>query len=164
MPKPITVTLTWAEAEIAVTLGARRQLESLQKGLKDSYGFDGADGWTVHIEGAAGEIAFAKHYGIYPVYSVGTFKAPDFGKNIQIRTRSNRKYDLLVRPDANDDDIYVLVLGKMPEYMIWGWMQAKEAKKEGWLETYGGRPPAYFPQKEFLHDMSELFKPKEHHV
>ena len=145
------VTLDWSELELAAAVGLRRQLSSLRDQRKDKHGFSGP-GWTIHIEGACGELAVAKALGRYWNGSVDTFKDADipgehtaigFGK-VQVRTRSNAYYDLIVRPDDADQDVYILVTGRAPEFEVHGWIRGRDAKQKMWLRTYGDRPAAYF--------------------
>jgi len=155
-PRPIDVVLTPMEEAMAVTLGTGRQEEALQSKRKDQHGFDGKKGLQIHIEGAAGEIAFAKAFGLYPGFTINTFKAADIGANIQVRTRSDKRYGLIVRPDDADDSIFVHVIGARPNYAIMGWMLGWTAKAPMYVQTYGDRPPAYFVPSEDLRDLSDL--------
>lgn len=155
-PRPVDVVLTPMEEAMSVLLGTGRQEESLQSKRKDQHGFDGKDGLKIHIEGAAGEIAFAKAFGLYPGFTINTFKAADIGSNVQVRTRSERRYGLIVRPDDEDDAVFVHVIGVRPHFAVMGWMLGREAKQIGYLATYGDRPAAYFVPSEELRDLSEL--------
>lgn len=137
------VTLDWSELELAAAVGLRRQLSSLRDQREDKHGFSGP-GWTIHIEGACGELAVAKALGRYWNGSVDNFRGPDLVGFLQIRTRSNAYYDLIVRPDDADQDVYILVTGRAPEFEVHGWIRGRDAKQEMWLRTYGDRPPAYF--------------------
>jgi hypothetical protein len=155
-PRGIPLVLTPLEAQLAVAVGTCRQEESVRAGLKDRHGFDGKRGLELHIEGAGGEIAFAKAFGLYPGFTVNTFKAADVGANVQVRTRSERRYGLIVRAEDLDTDVFVHVIGILPAYSIMGWMYGAEAKKPGYLATHGERPPAYFVPSEELRDLGEL--------
>jgi hypothetical protein len=138
------VKLTLGELHMAAQIGTLRHIEALRKGLPDRYGFDGETGWTVHIEGAAGEIAVGKTLGIYWGGSVNTFKTEaDVGK-LEVRTRSKDYYELLIRDSDSSDSAYVLVTGKAPTYNVVGWIFGKDAKQPQWKKEYGGRPAAYF--------------------
>lgn len=137
------VELSWAEVEMAAHVGARRQIDSLRRGLPDKHGYEGS-GWDNHVEGAMGEITVAKALGRYWNGSIGTFKSGgDVGK-IQVRCRSKLDYDLIIRTDDRDADWFVLVLGRCPRYWVVGYISGAEAKQEQWLQNHGGRPPAYF--------------------
>lgn len=141
---------------MSVLLGTGRQEEAVQSKRKDQHGFDGKNGLKIHIEGAAGEIAFAKAFGLYPGFTINTFKAADIGSNVQVRTRSERRYGLIVRPDDDDDAVFVHVIGSSPNYVVMGWMLGKDAKRPGYSEAHGDRPPAFFVPSEELRDLSEL--------
>lgn len=144
----IDVQLEMFEVELAAAVGLRRQLEALKQGLLDTYGFTGT-GWSEHIEGAAGELAFAKATGRFWNGSINTFKSGGDVGRVQIRTRSKQDYDLLIRPDDADLDAFVLVVGTVPKFCVVGWLYGHEAKQEKWLRYYGNRPGAYFvPQPE----------------
>ena len=141
----------WA---MAASVGMRRNMSAIADGRPDQHGFIG-EGWGVHIEGACGEMAVAKALGVYWDGSVNTFKGPDVG-SIQVRTRSEDYYGLLVRAKDADDDVFVLVTGRSPEFVIRGWLRGSEAKREEWLSSHGGRPPAYFVPQERLRPIGEL--------
>lgn len=143
------IVLTLGELHMAAEIGVLRQLEAIRKKLPDRHGFDGDTGWTIHIEGAAGEIAVAKVLGKYWGGTVNTFKSEgDVGK-LEVRTRSKDYYDLIVRDNDKDDSIFILVTGKSPTFNVVGWILGKDAKNPEWKQTYGDRPSAYFvPQKE----------------
>lgn len=155
--RPRVVTLTHTEMMTGSYVGAARQTQALDEGLR-SRGFMTADKqWGIHIIGALGEKAAAKALGVYFSETVGTFHngVPDL-KGLEVRTRSKHDYDLLVRPDDDDDIPYVLVTGTGPEFHVWGWMTGAEAKQDRWSKTHGNRPPAFFVPKEHLHDLEDL--------
>jgi len=148
--RDVKIKLTRYDTFCAATVGAKRQAESLYKKLPDKHGFDGADGWTIHIEGAAGELAVAKALNLFWDGTVNTFKrGGDIGDKLQVRTRSKDYYDLLIRQNDKDEDIFVLVVGQIPNFKVVGWMRGVDAKQEKYSQTYGNRPSAYFvPQKD----------------
>lgn len=150
------VILSWPECAMASDVGRMRQLAAVKDGRADSHGFDG-DGWSEHIEGACGECATAKHLNVYWDGSVNTFSSPDVGK-YHVRTRSKHNYELIVRPKDGheDEDVFICVTGRCPEYWVRGWIKAKDAKKPEYLNDHGGRPAAYFVPHAALRPMSEL--------
>jgi len=150
------VELTWYEILFAATVGIRRNVAAMSKRLPDRYGFNSETGWQVHIEGACGEMAFAKCSGLYWSASINTFKNGGDVGNIQVRTRSRADYDLIVRPDERDDDKFVLVTGTAPSYQVVGWIRGGDAKRETWKQTYGNRPPAFFVPKHELRPIEEI--------
>lgn len=139
-----SVELTPYEMFLAAQIGIRRQVEARTKGLKDRHGVDPDAGWGIHVEGAAGEMAFAKALDRFYSGSVNTFKFGGDVGQIQVRTRSRDDYELIVRADDKDDDSFVLVCGIAPRFVVKGWMPGREAKRPEWLKAHGGRPPAWF--------------------
>lgn len=138
------IILTIAEMHAGAQTGINRQIAALKRELKDQHGFNG-DGWGIHIEGACGEIAFCKLMNRFWSPSVNTFKTEaDVGEQYEVRTRSQHEYELLIREDDNDDRIFVLVTGHAPKFIIHGWKTGREAKRDEWQQTHGGRPPAWF--------------------
>lgn len=137
------IVLTAAELEVAAHVGVRRQIQAMRESRPDRHGYRG-DGWSNHIEGAAGEMAVAKLLNRYWNGSVGTFKEGGDVGEIQVRTRSRADYQLIVRPDDRDDDWFILVRGTSPTYSVIGYIRGSAAKREEWLHDYGGRPHAYF--------------------
>lgn len=152
MFEPIPITLTNREMAMGADCGLMRNIAALIDQREDAHGFDDADGgWNVHIEGACGEIAVAKALGRFWSPSVNTFAAPDIGHDIQVRTRSRHDYDLLIRPKDKPQHLFVLVTGRAPSFMVRGYILCSDARRDEWMQEYGGRPSAWFvPQKQLL--------------
>jgi hypothetical protein len=148
------VVLSWHEVAMASEIGRLRQLASIKASRLDRHGFSG-NGWDVHIEGACGELAAAKYLDLYWDGSVDTFKANDLPL-IQVRTRSRHDYELLVRPEDDDEAIWVLVTGQSPCFWLRGWLMGRECKRFEWVREHGGRPPAYFVPTLGLRPISQL--------
>jgi len=144
---------------MAATVGILRNIQALKQGLPQCHGAKDEEMWRYHIEGAAGEMAFAKAMNIHWGAHSNVFKAPDVGSIIQIRTRSNADWDLIVRDNDSDDEIFVLVTGEIPNYRIVGWIKGSDAKKAEWYKDMGKRgKPAYFVPQECLNPLSLLPK------
>lgn len=143
-PAVVRVRLTHEQMTYAAQIGARRHIEALARNLPDRHGYDGADGWTVHIEGACGELVVAIALNRTWEATVNTFKVGGDVGHLQVRTRSKHGYELLVRDGDRDEDIFVLVTGQAPNYRIVGWIRGVDAKRPEWQQTHGNRPPAYF--------------------
>lgn len=146
------ITLTNSEMVMAALIGCHRHIASLR--LKQAHG--ATDTWTLNIEGACGELAAAKALNLFWDGSVNTFSAPDLQPNIQVRTRSKSDFGLIVRKKDNDDEIFVLVTGVSPTFVVHGWIYGKDAKQEKWIQTYGDRPAAYFVPQSALHPIGTL--------
>ena len=146
-----TIALTSSELEMGAACGVSRNVSSIIAGRKNAHGkSEDTPNWNIHIEGALGEIAVARYLNIFWSPTVNTFRAPDLGKNLQVRTRSSHDYDLIVRPTDSDTDLFVLVTGIAPIYTIWGYIQGQDAKKEELVKDYGSRPKAFFVPKKLL--------------
>jgi hypothetical protein len=136
------VSLEWFEVSRAALVGVSRNVEAMRKGCKSRLPIN--DEWGSHILGALGECAFAKATGRYWSGSVNTFKDPDIGENIQIRTRSAHHFALIVREGDKDDDVYVLVTGGPNDFIVHGWIKCSDAKQERYRADYGNHGVAYF--------------------
>ena len=147
------VTLAWHEYAMASEIGRLRQLAAIRRGSADQHGFNGL-GWSEHIEGACGEMAVSKLLGVYWDGGIDTFKLPDIGSNVQVRTRSLHNYELIIRSNDSNDDIFVLVTGRCPSYRVWGYVLGREGKRQEYLQTHGGRPAAYFVPHSRLSDIN----------
>lgn len=159
-PTRYDITLSWDDVSWATEVGCARQIQALKENRHDAFGFTG-DGWQVHIEGACGELAFARVTNRSWDSSLGRFRgqggdaSSPFG-DLQIRTRSKPWYDLLIRPDAEPDDIYVLVTGTAPTYRVHGAIRAGRGMRPEYLQTYAGRAEAYFVPQHALRSITPL--------
>lgn len=151
------VTLNASELQHAAFVGCRRQIEAMCAGRQHIAGFDGI-GWDLHIEGACGELAVAKALNVHWGGAVNTFKLGDDveGAGLQVRTRSKHGYELLVRPGDAPDAAYVHVTGVAPDFVVHGWLFGREAQQPEFLQTYGGRPKAYFVHPKHLRPLDDL--------
>lgn len=140
----MNVTLGWFEILQAALVGVHRQIESIKGERQNQHGCAGDNDWQLHIEGACGEMAYAKARQRYWNGSVNTFQTGGDVGAVQVRTRSRDNYDLIVRRNDRDSDAFVLVVGKSGKYRVVGWIYGRDAKRDEWLKTYGDREPAYF--------------------
>lgn len=151
------VTLTPSEIIVGATVGTLRHAESIKNGSADAHELDPTvSGLSLHVEGASAELALAKFLGKYWPCTVNTFKQPDLSKKIQVKHTNKSKPRLLVRPNDEDDHVFVLVTGRSPHFQIHGWMYGREAKQKKWEDNPLGRPLAWFVPKEELHDITTL--------
>jgi hypothetical protein len=139
----LTVTLTGSELTHAAAVGAQRHVEAILARRPDRFGFDGSNGWQLHVEGACGELAFAKCLGVYWPGSVNTFSEPDVA-GFEVKTRSEHWHDLIVRPGAKPEQRFALVTGSAPTYQVHGWCYARFAMQDRYWKAYGGRPPCWW--------------------
>jgi len=150
------VTLTRAEMHVAAQVGCLRAISALRGNRPDRHGADSNNGWSLHIEGAAGELAVARVVDRFWTMPVDTFKDGGDVGAYQVRTRSSHSYELIVRPDDRELDRYILVTGRAPHFTVRGWVFGYEARKDEWLQTHGEREPAWFVPHHALHGIETI--------
>jgi hypothetical protein len=160
-PLPIEFVFTEEEREAACKEAFRRQAVNEIRGLKGRNGgaTTGAMALTIHLLGAAGEMAVASYLGLKDhLYQEAEAKrgSCDLPGNIDVKTRSKAGYDLIVQKDESPEKKFVLVTIENKKTLIHGWICAKDAMKECfWADPAGGRP-AYFVPKTALRPMNTL--------
>lgn len=158
---PPKIELTPQELHHAAHLGLTRQYQAMVRGNRDSvWEKPYHESLSAHVVGAMGEMAVAKYMGMWFSFGEGTYKIySDLANDIEVRTRTNGEWSLLVRPNDSDTSIFVCcVIGSSAgEVVIHGWIEGKEAKKEEWSKDWGNRGrPVYSVPKESLAHISEL--------
>jgi len=149
------VRLTKSAAFMAAQVGVMRRVSNRCKGLAGRYGADESISWNEDCEAGGGEKAVASYFGLYHDGSLGNFKAADVGE-LQVRTRLKDWYDLIVHPEDKEEDIFILVTGLLPNYVLRGWLYGYEARQEEyWDDPAGGRPAFFVPQAD-LRDIRSL--------
>ena len=156
VPDPIEVEVCWYELAQAGTCGLLRNIEAYRDNRPNSHGLDDNKDWEIHINGAIGEMIVAKAFNLYWDGSINTFKTQPDVAGLQVRTRSKDEYELLVRPDDDNDKIFVHVTGKRFKYKVKGWKMGRDCKRKEWFKTFDRRPPAYFVPDYELHDIRTL--------
>jgi len=152
------ITLADYELENAAFVGMRRQASARINQRVARGGMSEQDGWGNHVEGACGEYAAARFLNVCWTGSVGTF-GEDLKPNIEVKTRSNHSYDLLIRNNEDLDKIFILVTGTAPHFWVRGWAVGKHVVSDKWIKYYGNRPGAWFiPVSELSTDWLELKK------
>lgn len=139
-------------------VAGQRSLRSVFRGSRDNHGLaDPVRGHALHLYGVWGEMVVAKALGLYWEPTVDTFKAPDLAQNLQVRWAESETDRLLVRPADPAGDLYVLVTGTGPGFIVRGWMDGATAKREAYLTHLGnGRPPVYAIPAEGLYPLRAL--------
>ena len=154
LKKENNVALTEKEKAWVRRVVKQAKEDSAKYGCKDKHG--AANGKQDEYLGYEGEVAVQKFLG-RKKYSIiiNNFSKDkaDIYPDIEVRTRSNPSYELLIRKDDIPDRKYVLVV-KVPEgYNIVGWMRAKEVFPHiEWISNHGGHGDAWFVPQFKLHD------------
>jgi hypothetical protein len=153
---PIGITLSDVEMQMAIFVGAARHIANAKDGIEHAYGGDPEKGWSMDIEGAAGEIAVARWTGIFWNGNIGNKRADDVG-NLQVRTTCWHNGHLLLHKPDKGDKAFVLVTGFAPNLIIRGWLWGYEGKREDlWRELPGRQRPAFCVPQSSLYPMSSL--------
>ena len=146
---PLYVELTPDEIEFAKNIGDTRASESRRMGLVDK-NTSGKSGLFLDLIGAAGELAFCKGMNLEWSASINTFKLPDVGHDIQVRTAPcNAAYppddfgNLILKQNDNPSHKFVLVVGNPPHFVIKGWILGRFGMIPRWLNN-DARPPSWF--------------------
>jgi hypothetical protein len=149
----------------AAKQGARDlMLESARRGCRPKYGYTG-DPLLIDEVGTAGAMAACKILGWPWSPAINTFKGPDAGTDIQLRTAPCRKQfppdafgRLILHPEDNPAHRYVLVVGQVPYFRVAGWCWGYERQRLGLWLTY--RAPAWYVPWWRLHlNLSPLCAP-----
>lgn len=144
------VELSWQELEVAARVGIRRNIEDHRDGLGVGY-FDafGDGGWTDHILGAAGELAFSKFR--RKPWRPARMKERDVD-GFQVRTVYKPRGELKIRKRDSGSDRFALVAhrAQFRVFVIAGWVTGEEGRKLGRLLNPNGWGPAYFVPQERL--------------
>jgi hypothetical protein len=149
------VALAWYEVQMAADVGVRRNVEALSKNRKGTFE-GGKSTWESHILGACGEMAFAKAFGLYWEAGVNTFKAGGDVCAVEVRTRAQHDWELIVRDDDPDGRIYFLVTGGPEKFRLHGWIKSEDARRPEWRQNHGGYKPAYFVPHSALKSLDQL--------
>jgi hypothetical protein len=157
MPKSIFVSLSGDEIWSGAIVGLMRRIMDIKNNRKDkNKGRGGLQSWQSDIEGAIGELVFAKHYGLFWA-GVGKIGEVDFGKLTDVKATSYDNGRLCLQKDANPHWRYVLVTGDRGKYAIRGWLWGHEAMLPKYLDDPTGKErEAHFAPQEDLHDMDLL--------
>jgi hypothetical protein len=153
---PIPVTLHTYEVGLAAHVGVRRNVSAMAAGRRPAFGADPTKVWQYHVDGACGELAFAKATGRYWSGSVDTFRVGGDVGLIQVRARSRDGFELIVRDGDRGEDAFVLVTGGCPHFFVRGWCYGYEAKRREFRRNHGDRVAAYFVPPDALRDPRQL--------
>jgi len=137
------VIMTEEQYQRAVRVATLRYNESIRRGCQQAYGAAGHN-LNTDILGALGELAYCIYTNQPWSESVNTFKAPDVGKNVQVRTTRSKNNRLIVRRHDKDDDVFVLVIADGLKFKIVGSILGKDAKRDKFTSAPAGRPAAWF--------------------
>lgn len=149
----IKVELNESEAFHAALCGIGRRLKGIYTETRsDKHGFDGL-GWDIDIEGAGAEIAACNALNIPWTHAVKIVADPsilegDIAPGVEVRHTITHSNSLILHPEDKDDYSYLLVTGRMPIYMVRGWLKARDGKKQQYWRTDVREPAFFVPQRD----------------
>lgn len=156
----IHITLTSMEERLCHEIANKRFTANRAQGIVDEKrGFQSNE--FTDLNGFGGEMAFCKAMNLYPDFriiagGVGLVDAIlyDRATTVDVKTSKHPKANLIARKIPDDVDLFVLVIGEMPEYDVVGYATR---------ETILGKPlkdlgygPTYFVSTDELKPIEEL--------
>lgn len=142
----IQINLTPDELYAGSVIGIHRRISSIFKRTKPELWVSEDSKWSIEIESALAEMAYAKYKNRYWSGMIwdGKVATADVGK-AQIRWTHHRDGHLIVYNEDTDEAPYVLVIGTAPVYTIMGWIVGTHAKNpEYWRIPPEVKTPAFF--------------------
>ena len=122
------VVLNSNEQKIAVLIAEQRYKTNREMGIKNRKAGSQST-YQTEVEGVGGELAFGKAFNLYPDFSTtrGDYDLKIVDTTIDVKTTHYFTGRLIVptTKKISDCDVYVLVVGEMPNYTIVGWLQSQ---------------------------------------
>jgi hypothetical protein len=155
---PVTITLSPADAALAVKVGEMRLRSSGNTGRNPHRSQAGRslDQRLRHeVLGCYAEAAVAQHLGIPYDGSVNRFHGkPDVGP-FEVRATDRRDGCLIIRDNDHPNRPYVLAVGDplaVPAVIeLRGWLWGHEARRSEWLRDPHDRRPCWMVPQQHLH-------------
>lgn len=160
------VVLDVRQANVAIDTGIARakRYKSQYDGLTAKKNYDQernggsfAEFATKQIDAVGAETAAAELLGVVDYEpSNETYKdKADIGKNVEVKHTYRRTGNLIVSSIDRDSDIAILVIGRMPVYVVMGWFPVQLAKQDKYRsELITGE--SYLIPRADLHPMQHL--------
>lgn len=159
-----TAELTPSELTLAAIVGALRFVRAIVNDRPETHGSSRYGAWTRHIEGAAGEMLYAKIINSYWTGMNGKVCHGDIGI-VEVRTTHWKDGRLIVHPEDEDNAPFILAVGLAPKFRFAGWLFGKEAKRDEWWDDPKGEDrAAYFAPQSALRPMHTLTDAYAHQV
>lgn len=117
----------------------------------------------MHVLGCIGEVAVAKFLGFEQhlfVNKTAIRGAADLPGNIEVKTRSNHDYDLLIQLDDDPSKTFILATYEEgPGVVIHGWIAGQHAMRKELIRVFVRNRPCYAVPQYALRPMESLPKP-----
>jgi hypothetical protein len=151
------ISLSGAETQVVKLIGAERQKSNENAQVRDR-NHSGKPGSSIHTDGFGAELAFAKLMNVYPDLDVfcrsggHDLKLAD-GRLVDVKQTAVLTGHLPIDRDKKptDCDIYVLMIGTLPEYRYAVWIESRNALNGLHLkELKPGAGESHFVPQDFL--------------
>ena len=158
---PLVFTFSEEDKALVRAEALRRQRINERKGLKGRNGgpADGGKALLFHKLGAAGELAVADYLHLREfLYQETEAKRGSFDlpPDIDVKTRSNRDYDLICQLDEKPGKTLVLVTIQNKITLLHGWIKSEDAMQGQWKKDFAHGRPAYFAPQSALSSINTL--------
>ena len=134
----VPVELSYIETLLAAQIGAYRRTSSWRNGLNAKKHTDKKSDWATDVDGVRAELALAKWLGVYYEPRNMEYKAPDVGRECQVRSTTYDEGCLIVRPNDSKVQRHKFVLAVTPlNTTVWliGWRYGDECRRDQfWLD------------------------------
>lgn len=150
--------LNYAECLVVAHIGIIRRISALFNHRHNRHGEPQEDmEWALDIEGAAAEYVVARYLDrAWGSSMIDASAAADVSAMVQVRRTRHPNGMLLTKDSDRDDQIFVLVRGRMPVLDMAGWAWGRDAKNREKTDPEGrGRSGFFMPASE-LRPMPEL--------
>lgn len=154
------IILSETDLYVGSMVGCRRNINDVLNGFGNR-GVAKNRMWDVNINGALGELAFCRLFGIYFAATTEKPDKVDFlvgDLKVEIRTAYEATSRLIVRKGDLDDAAFVLMVGSQVEFEFVGWDWGVNCKDDRFLSAPAGRPPAWFVPGDELKGYEEFIK------
>jgi hypothetical protein len=160
------VVLDVGQANTAIDTGILRakRYKSQYEGVSTKKNYDQernggsfAEFATKQIDAVGAETAAAEYLGISDYEpSNETYKdKADIADNVEVKHTYKRNGNLIIASIDRDGDVAILVIGRMPVYVVMGWFEVQQAKQEGYRSELI-RGDSYLVPRADLRPMTQL--------
>ena len=157
------VVLNSNEQKIAVLIAEQRYKTNREKGIKNRKAGSQST-YQTEVEGVGGELAFGKAFNLYPDFSTtrGDYDLKIADTTIDVKTTHYFTGRLIVPTTKNisDCDVYVLVVGEIPNYTIVGWLQSQHIINDEHRGNVGTGPVYLAEQTELQGFPINIYAPR----
>lgn len=153
--KNIDVSLTPDEVYAQCAVATHRRITSMF-GRKKAQHYECPDNteWSTEIESCGAEMSFAKFKNWYWSGAEWNGRVAESDvSGVQVRHTHYRSGCLVLYPADRDDQRFVLVIGRCPNYTVVGWIWGVAGKKKEFWKS-DARSPAWFVPQTVLHEFA----------